>query len=202
MIHPFSLECGFNSRPVLTYCNFTTAFRHCTVFFRVAACLHTSLAKVQYGGGCQQGVKWDGREYSVPDRSIVRTHTHTHACTRKNTHTQKNTQTRLLPKQTAEKKRKKPLTWQNKGGKKAYVTLQRGTDHIWVHTPTVEWQMIISVPCGSLERNLLKEWKWMWLSSEQSPDVSALTFSFFMYNNLFRKPAEVKVCSSADDVYD
>lgn len=104
--------------------------------------------------------------------------THIHALAKTHTLKKMHKQGCYLNRQQ-KKKEKKPLTWQNKGGKKAYVTLQRGTDHIWVYTPTVEWQMIISVPCGSLERNLLKEWKWMWLSSEQSPDVSALTFSFY-----------------------
>lgn len=108
-------------------------------------------------------------------------HTHMHALAKTHTLKKMHKQGCYLNRQ---QKRKKPLTWQNKGGKKAYVTLQRGTDHIWVYTPTVECQMIISVPCGSLERHLLKEWKWMWLSSEQSPDVSALTFSFY-YKGIF-----------------
>lgn len=90
--------------------------------------------KVQYGGGCQKGVKWDRREYNVPERSSVvsadsqtHTHTHMHAYAQEDT----NVETRLLPKQAV---------WKNvihmrkqEGGTGLCNTAKRHRSHLIIH---------------------------------------------------------------------
>lgn len=97
----------------------------------------------------KEGAKWDGRECNVTERSSV-------GCWISNTHSETHTpniQTWLISKQL-----KKYNLHEKTRGKGLHNTAKRHRSHLIIHMATGVADDPC-VPCDSLKRNLLKEWK-------------------------------------------